>query len=69
MTRKTLFFIDDAGTQHHVPAYRVLDVKIDKNNQVIIALSGNEAYTVTSPPYAELVLAYNNLPDNTQAYI
>lgn len=69
MTRKTLFFTDDAGIQHHVPAYRVLDIKVGLDNKVIVVLSGSESYTVTSPTYAELVLMYNNLPDNTQAYV
>lgn len=69
MTRKTFFFTDDAGVQHHVPAYRVLDIKVGLDNKVIVILSGNESYAVASPTYAELVLTYNNLPDSTQAYV
>lgn len=68
MARKTLNFTDDAGTQHAVPASRVMDIRFQKDGKVILLLSGSELYTVTSPTYADMVIQFQGLPDWTMDY-
>lgn len=66
--RKTLTFTDSDGVQHAIPGFRILDIRL-KDNVATVVLGSNETYTVASPPYADLLLTYNGLIDNLQAYM